>query len=160
MPEPTYRTVASFRPNLSIVEALAETGTVTYHVTEDGQPIDTRPARTFDEYRAAVAMAVALAGWGEMYVAPDEEDEEPEEDAPHYGPITVTVGVEVPMTYKDGRYQVDGIVTTTTGGLFTEAEEGVWSVEDDDWIPADDTATDKAMADAYSLVRDAVRFVR
>lgn len=80
--------------------------------------------------------------------------EEPSPVRPEEKRIEVTIGVCVPMTFDGEKYVVSAKPYLTTGGLFEDAEVGVWCEEADLWIS--NYFTNKAMGEAAHLVASLV----
>jgi hypothetical protein len=68
----------------------------------------------------------------EILAALDEDEDEA--DRPER--IEFTIGVCVPMMWDAdaGRYVLDGPQYLTDGGLFSDASDGVWVPDDDEWV--------------------------
>jgi hypothetical protein len=80
------------------------------------------------------------------------------EDEP-YKRLEVTVGVMVPFNW-DAEAQtyrlVRDEVRTTAGGLFSDAEDGMWVPEYEEWFGPENADMDSAWTEAWNFVRSAV----
>lgn len=81
-------------------------------------------------------------------------------DSPHligcamYRPprLEFTVGVCVRFKLEGDAYVMDGKPDLTDGGLFSDATEGPWAPDVDDWIGTDDPVVATASAEAFRYV--------
>ena len=67
------------------------------------------------------------------------------------------MGVVVALSYVDGKYQVQSMITSDSG-LFSDASEGFWVEEDCDWRPPVDGVEEDAVELAWRKVAEKARF--